>query len=497
MKSSSLKRLAALVGLLLAGYPASAAPRSGTAIVAGHVRFTDTYTTHREVSFNFNSLFRDADERCRIVSLDSAGAFRIEIPLDYPQEVRLDGTGISLPLYLSPDDSVFVDIDPRVVSEPGYAGFLTLGGTQGAEISRRMLAYRQSVSLQRYGPAQMDEAIATKSPMEYAEFIDQREADCRAALNACRTADPQASSFRSWAEDDLRYTTYVCKADYPVVHEIYNGRPGKRCEVPDGYYDFIEAYDGGDLQTVTMNHARFLDAYAQYIREKTEKELHRGPAPRSLGEALTRYQKELSARMKGFGGSFCYARMYLDVWLPKIPPDTLDRYLAPVRLDPLVERKIAERRQRTERAVSEPLPGGIHLASVGSSIGEGVFDSIVAPYRGKVVYVDFWSPACVPCLAQMPFSEKLEKSYAGKEVVFLFICGGTPDDVWRRTVAAKKMGGVHYNPTYEQIRLIYAKFGIRGIPRYMVIDREGRIVSDNAPRPSNREEAAQCIDPLL
>ncbi len=40
------------------------------------------------------------------------------------------------------------------------------------------------------------------------------------------------------------------------------------------------------------------------------------------------------------------------------------------------------------------------------------------------------------------------------------------------------------------------KYGIKAIPRYLLLDPKGRIMNDNAPRPSD-EELIQLLDQLI
>ena len=115
----------------------------------------------------------------------------------------------------------------------------------------------------------------------------------------------------------------------------------------------------------------------------------------------------------------------------------------------------------------------------------------------RPVLVDFWAPWCGPCMAEMPFSLELQRHYQDQNVVFVFLCGQCPNDQWRRTVLAEKLTGIHYKPTSEQINELYTQFGIEGIPHYMLVDRNGKIVSHNAPRPSEKDRIVEEIDKLL
>jgi hypothetical protein len=37
------------------------------------------------------------------------------------------------------------------------------------------------------------------------------------------------------------------------------------------------------------------------------------------------------------------------------------------------------------------------------------FEALLAKYKGKVIYIDFWASWCAPCLSELPYSQTLQK----------------------------------------------------------------------------------------
>lgn len=121
----------------------------------------------------------------------------------------------------------------------------------------------------------------------------------------------------------------------------------------------------------------------------------------------------------------------------------------------------------------------------------------MADQKGKVVLIDVWATWCSPCKKEIPHLEKLEKEYHGKDIVFMSVSVDKEQDKqkWVDMVREKNMGGIQLfaNGFGSEIAKF---FGIRSIPRFLLIDKEGNIVSTAAPRPSN-PELKEYIDKLL
>lgn len=104
--------------------------------------------------------------------------------------------------------------------------------------------------------------------------------------------------------------------------------------------------------------------------------------------------------------------------------------------------------------------------------------------KGKVVLVDMWATWCGPCKAEIPHLQKLEEEMAGKDVEFVSISVDVEKDKekWKQFVADKKLGGTQlFASGWSDMAKFYS---VTGIPRFMVFDKKGNIVSVDAPRPS-------------
>lgn len=109
----------------------------------------------------------------------------------------------------------------------------------------------------------------------------------------------------------------------------------------------------------------------------------------------------------------------------------------------------------------------------------------LSDFKGKVVVVDVWATWCGPCRQELPSLKKLEKEMHGKGVVFMGVSVDEEKNKqkWLDFVKTEQLQGVQlFASGWSKIAKDYQ---IKAIPRFMVFDKEGKIVSVDAPRPSN------------
>ncbi|MEG2278178.1 MAG: TlpA disulfide reductase family protein [Odoribacter sp.] len=109
----------------------------------------------------------------------------------------------------------------------------------------------------------------------------------------------------------------------------------------------------------------------------------------------------------------------------------------------------------------------------------------LSDFKGKVVLVDVWATWCGPCRGQIPALKKLEEEMHGEEVVFIGVSVDEAKDKqkWLDFVKKEELKGIQLHASgWSKIAKDYK---ITGIPRFMVFDKAGKIVSVDAPRPSD------------
>lgn len=106
-------------------------------------------------------------------------------------------------------------------------------------------------------------------------------------------------------------------------------------------------------------------------------------------------------------------------------------------------------------------------------------------FQGNYVYIDLWATWCGPCKQELPHLKALAKKMEGKHIVFLGLSIDQDKAKWEEEVKKGELPGtqlyIGHRSAFQQA------YGIDGIPRFILLDREGKIVNNNMTRPSSED----------
>lgn len=117
----------------------------------------------------------------------------------------------------------------------------------------------------------------------------------------------------------------------------------------------------------------------------------------------------------------------------------------------------------------------------------------LSDFKDKIIYLDLWASWCGPCIntfrTKTPeFENKLRDR---EDVVLMYISIDEKEEPWRNYLSKNPMRGVHLFAGKGFEAEIMKYFKVWGIPRYLIIGKDNKIIDVNAPRPG--EEALEAI----
>lgn len=311
--------------------------------------------------------------------------------------------------------------------------------------------------------------------MDEAGFLKEVEAIKKDILLLFDSGKFPAGKFRELELKNIDYLKQIFILNYEKNHAHF-------LKLPD--FKTSETFPKRDPKINLDNDNDFLfsNPYKQLVNidfnERMEKLLK--PEDQFLWKtALPEIKKLKSPYIKN---ALLYALSYeLSAANPDV--ETLYNELLATSTNPLFKKEIAEKYAKLKSlAAGTPSPDFDYENHKGGKTS-------LASLKGKYVYIDVWATWCGPCIREIPALQKLEKDYEGKNVQFVSISVDTKKDYekWKKMVTDRQMSGIQLVADNDWNSKFAVDYAIVSIPRFILLDPDGKIVSADAPRPSDPE----------
>ncbi|WP_191906351.1 TlpA family protein disulfide reductase [Hymenobacter baengnokdamensis] len=457
-------------------------PVGAGVVVSGHLDKAPA----RVITLSYGPDWRGHLTQTLEATLSPTGDFRLVLPrLAAPTEARLGYNNEYATLYLTPGDALRLTFNPaRLDQTLAFAG-------RGASANNYLAQSNLVASLDDEAGRAPDAQAAHLSAAALRSAADTYRQQRLAALTAYAAARPLPPAFVRQQQQAITYEWASTLLSYTSRQSAERRRDGY-ATLPVNYYDFLRELQL-DRQDSALTQNAFQSLLMTYGFTQLNDEAGNLPAGPDAGRRL--YQRATDALGDGRVRDVAVGQ-YL---MGKVESEHTDiRPLLPDFQAHNHDSTIARDLRRAVRAHlalanGQPAPDFTLTDASGKKVA-------LSELRGKVVYLDFWATWCGPCLAEMPASLELRRKFAGRDIVFLYVSLDAKAADWQKYLTTKMVatpnavelhdGGAFDGPSARA-------FSVQSIPSYWLIGRDGRLISNNPPRPSTSPAIDNALEQAL
>jgi len=455
-----------VAALMMCALAVSCGNKDNGPLLKGHIEgLGEKSQAYLSYSFDGDSQSNVYDK----LELDSLGNFEFkpELPEGFDfMEVQIGIDGATYGAYVERDATTEMNI---VITGPEEYATVTFAG-DNADVSNAVNVAAQAYDFMRY--FSMDEEEA-KTYEEYRALLDSENNRVVKALEGVKDAgkkDYYTKLFDlQYMSEKMRllgnklysegYTTssFMTNPDYKAMYDRIDITDPMmvKANLTGLWVNFNEPYyldwENPDVDSLIMN-LTFID---EAVKEPANRRSALQSAPFFYLEKLKPSKADAAKYMEA------YSRVAADY------PDIVERYQS-------VADGIVELEEGT------PMP---YYPVVTDTEGNEVN---LKDLLGKVTYIDIWATWCGPCCREIPFLDEVVKRFKGNDdIQFISISVDDDRQAWLDKLAKDKPEWAQYQLTGDENRKFMTSMGIQGIPRFILLDAEGRFIQNDAVRPSS------------
>lgn len=461
--------------------------KNGTAVLKGHIADYKPDMNLKGRAWNFNLLNGGTEEYNITVQPD--GNFTLEVPLYYSTSLNISSNFMNGLIYLKPGETTSVEINmpeicrsqskkqkdkPSLGEKYYFTGALAALNNESSNSSLRFVSVSPK-SQEDY--MQMFSDISTMNANQFkAYWMDRYQKEKTVLDSHTELSDAYRTLLHNSLKKDLAEQLLGISGMMEYAYRTVNQFPrdsvipkDKKVIPTIEYYDFIPELISNDPYLLYDGSFTYLISYLQYTNFTGEDRAAGEKAPDNTADLI---------KIMGTDNGILFdllAAQRLSQPIKEFRPLSDEEIAQAGKISPVIQEALTQMNNKVKQTIEENKKKSgytVNRVNIADIPAEELFNAITTPYRGKVVFVDFWATWCGPCKAAMRASEPVKKDFAGKDIVFLYLAGeNSPKGTWEQMIPDIK--GEHYRMTDAQWTYICNKFGVQGVPSYMIIAKDG------------------------
>lgn len=401
------------------------------------------------------------------------GEFLLSIPLENPSAAMLHTGKDNISLYLKPQDNIRCSFDYSSIIES-----LKFEGNRASHYNY-FVEYQRKFRLPHAMFTRPDwKDIFEMSPNEFKNYRKTKvEDDMKYLYSYCET-NAVTEGFKDYCETEIKYSYYYALINYSSLRSYFKKIDDK---LPPDFYDDIHK----DLFNIdhNLNSQNYVNALRTYILNlKSGKYDY---PDKYFPKAMAIASDELTSKSLYVCQSYLVKGLLMGDASVHIKDSLTNSFLANCPLNEL-SRFIVLEYTNSIRSRAEKLPEDVLGTKITDTEGDVLtIGKMISKNKGKVIYIDIWASYCGPCKVEMPYSNKLKEKFSNALVSFIYLSIDHDETAWKRAIHSWGGRGENYRMNEGQKSALINHFNMKGVPQYMLLDKEGNVVFPYAARPSS------------
>ena len=483
------------------------------AIIVGKILNQDKYPDNYTIKVFENNLVNSMGNY-HTAFIENDGTFKIKFKKSFKSDVYLI-YGKMVTLFVGPGDSIFVEFDANEFLDKDSKDFYKMETLKFEGNNKQFNEEIKRFQYQIYNNQIFREAVkneGTMLPEEFRSYLEKRKFNNIQLLDSLIHKDGLSGDFIEWANLSIQYRFGMELFHYTWYYPFKNNNGKKFFEVIDIPKSFYQAIKEIPLNNEDAIKCSFFNNFIhEYYMTNTyynssffQKDQETKGKFRMTESFQPEFEKLIQHIKKDFKG------VALEILLSQRIYDLLDSYkridifekLYPVYRGQLrsgfckiIDEKYSELKLKEQNPIkNESLSKRSNNIE---TVANNVLDEIIEKNKGKVLYIDFWATWCGPCLMEFENSKSVAKIFENKNIEFVYLCIKSEKENWEEKLREYKLTGSQYLLNDSEYDILSQKFQVVGIPHYVLIDKNRKVIDRNAPHPSNRDELINLINKYL
>jgi len=441
-----------------------------------------------------------------VIKIHEDGRFEGTIPMSYPQNLQVNFKSNWMPFYIEPGQTLsmvfnwndFVMAERYRFKQSGYNfSNITFQGAT-ADINTELTAFY--AKLPELPTRILYNEQKTKEADEYKEFVKTTTANYTNRYNSLLNDEKLSNRARKILKDNYQIEFATFLMDYDMNRRF----EGKR-QTSD-FYNFLQDIQMNDKELLStpqfkifINRFEFAGIFNanrvyHFDKEMSHEEMKIEMEKQDLERNDSIYIKELKLTpgivydvTKIRRLDFTFGQMMKD---QKEGAEKFLTYLKENIQEPFLK-------EEAERIFNKNYPSEGHTAYELPDTKEAkIFKDIITKHKGKILLVDFWATSCGPCVGSIKDQKGLREKYKeSNDAAFIFITSENESPLQTYNDFVKEQELEHsYRISTNDFRSLRQLFRFNGIPKYIIVDREGRIWKENASSYSFETDLEEMLE---